>query len=75
MPSSRSRPRRQRSCPSAGVLASRTSAIFDLGYANPLMPYVVTQNDTARNGTDVRDNLQVFGGVRWRSPSTPLAAT
>ena len=48
------------------VLASRTSGGFDLAYANPLMAYIVTQNDTAREGADPRDNVVVFSGVRAR---------
>jgi hypothetical protein len=46
------------------LLSSRTTRGFDLAYANPLMAYIVTQNDTARIGSDTRDNLVVFGGVR-----------
>jgi hypothetical protein len=30
------------------------------------MAYVITQNDTAREGSDPRDNLVVFGGARVR---------
>ena len=48
------------------LLSSRTTFGFDLAYANPLMAYVVTQNDTSRQGTDPRDNLVVFGGARAR---------
>jgi hypothetical protein len=46
------------------VLASRTTRGFDLAYANPLMAYIITQNDTGRVGSDTRDNLVVFGGAR-----------
>lgn len=46
------------------VLASRTTRGFDLAYANPLMAYVIAQNDTGRVGSDPRDNLVVFGGAR-----------
>jgi hypothetical protein len=46
------------------LLASRTTRGFDLAYANPLMAYIITQNDTARIGSDTRDNLVVFGGAR-----------
>lgn len=46
------------------VLASRTTRGFDLAYANPLMAYIITQNDTGRVGADPRDNLIVFGGAR-----------
>ena len=48
------------------ILSSRTTAGFDLAYANPIMPYLITQNDSARTGTEGRDNLVVFGGVRAR---------
>ena len=46
------------------ALVSRTNSVFDLGYANPLMPYVFTQNDSARAGARGRDNLTVFGSTR-----------
>jgi len=46
------------------LLSSRTTAGLDLAYANPLMAYIVTQNDTGRIGSDTRDNLVVFGGAR-----------
>ena len=46
------------------LVASRTTRGFDLAYANPLMPLIVTQNDTARLETDRRDNLVIFGGAR-----------
>jgi hypothetical protein len=45
-------------------MSSRTTRGFDLAYANPLMAYIVTQNDTGRVGADPRDNLVVFGGAR-----------
>jgi len=48
------------------ILSSRTTFGFDLAYANPAMPYVITQNDTGRTGTEGRDNLVAFGGVRAR---------
>ncbi len=48
------------------VLASRTTSGFDLAYANPLMAYIVAQNDTGRIASDTRDNLVVFGAVRAR---------
>lgn len=44
---------------------SRGGTILDLAYANPLMPYVVTQNDSLRQ-TDRRDNLGAFGATRLR---------
>lgn len=46
------------------ILSSRTTGGFDLAYANPLMAYIVAQNDTGRVGSDQRDNLVVFGGAR-----------
>jgi hypothetical protein len=46
------------------MLSSRTTRGFDLAYANPLAPFIVTQNDTGRVGSDVHDNLVVFGGAR-----------
>jgi len=46
------------------LLSSRTTRGFDLAYANPVMAYIVTQNDTGRIGSDTRDNLVVFGGAR-----------
>ena len=46
------------------ILTSRTTRGFDLAYANPLAPYIITQNDTSRVGSDPRDNLVVFGGAR-----------
>ena len=47
------------------ALLSRGGTIIDLAYVNPLMPYVVTQNDSTR-GTDARDNLGAFGAARFR---------
>ena len=55
------------------ALLARTNTIFDLSYANPLMPYLFTQNDTARTGTEARDNLQVFGATRF--PLGPARVT
>jgi hypothetical protein len=46
------------------MLTSRTTRGFDLAYANPLVPYIIAQNDTGRVGADPRDNLVVFGGAR-----------
>ncbi|HET7449926.1 MAG TPA: hypothetical protein VFJ78_04965 [Gaiellaceae bacterium] len=55
------------------ALLARTNTIFDLAYANPLMPYVFTQNDTSRAGTEARDNLQVFAATRF--PLGPARVT
>ncbi len=54
------------------ILLSRGSRTIELGYANPLMPYVLTQNDAGREGGEVRDNLVVFGSVRTRFGRTQL---
>ena len=51
---------------------SRGGTIIDLAYANPLMPYVVTQNDSAR-ATDRRDNLGAFGATRLRFGAITLS--
>jgi len=48
------------------LLSSRTTGGFDLAYANPLMAFLITQNDSARTGSDTRDNIVVFGGARAR---------
>jgi hypothetical protein len=56
------------------VLASRTTRGFDLAYANPLMAYIIAQNDTGRVGSDTRDNLVVFGGARIRVGRGQLGA-
>jgi hypothetical protein len=56
------------------LLSSRTTRGFDLAYANPLMAYIITQNDTARIGSDTRDNLLVFGGARARIASGHVGA-
>ncbi|HUQ82030.1 MAG TPA: capsule assembly Wzi family protein [Gemmatimonadaceae bacterium] len=46
------------------LLSARTTRGFDLAYANPVIAYIVAQNDTGRVGSDTRDNLIVFGGAR-----------
>ena len=48
------------------IQTSRTTGGFDLAYANPVMPYIIAQNDTARVGSDTRDNLVLFGAARAR---------
>src|SRR5687768_7653595 len=48
------------------VLLSRGSRTLELGYANPLMPYILTQNDASADGNQVRDNLVVFASGRLR---------
>jgi hypothetical protein len=54
------------------AILARGTRTLDLAYANPLMAYVVTQNDTARSGPD--DNLQLFGAMRARSGGSALEA-
>jgi hypothetical protein len=44
------------------AVLARGTRTLDLAYANPLMAYVVTQNDTSRSGPD--ENLQIFGALR-----------
>jgi hypothetical protein len=46
------------------VLLSRGSRTLELGYANPLMPFIVTQHDAGTDG--VRDNLTAFVAARGR---------
>ncbi|MFL5561143.1 MAG: hypothetical protein ACJ79K_06690 [Gemmatimonadaceae bacterium] len=54
------------------AILARGTRTLDLAYANPLMAYVVTQNDTARTGPD--DNLQVFGALRAQSGGSAVQA-
>lgn len=54
------------------ALLSRGSRTLDLAYVNPLMVYVVTQNDTGRMGEEARDNLALFGAARLRRGGTLL---
>jgi hypothetical protein len=56
------------------VLLSRGSRTIELGYANPLMPYVFTQNDAAIGGNQVRDNLGVFVAGRTRAGRSMFTA-
>ena len=46
------------------VVLSRGSRTIEFGYANPLMPYVLTQHDAGTEGSEVRDNLGIFIGFR-----------
>lgn len=48
------------------MLFTRRGLPLDFAYYNPLVPYVVAQNDTARAGAEGRDNVLLFGGVRGR---------
>ena len=52
------------------ALLSRGSRSLDGAYLNPLMIYVVTQNDTGRESN--RDNLTTFGAARVRVGPTTL---
>ena len=56
------------------ALLARGARTIDLAYMNPLMMYVVTQNDTSRSGADANDNLQVFGALHVRSGGSQLFA-
>ena len=49
------------------ALLSRGSRAVDVAYLNPLMVYVVTQNDSGRAGEDNRDNLTIFGAARFQA--------
>ena len=51
-------------------LLTRESAGMDLAYANPLMIYLVTENDASRAEVDDRNNLTVFGAARARLGGT-----
>ena len=48
------------------MLFTRRGAPIDLAYYDPLIPYIVSQNDSARTGAEARDNLLLFGGLRGR---------
>ena len=51
------------------AVLSRGSRTLDAAYLNPLMLYIVTQNDTGRESN--RDNLTAFGAARVRvGPAT-----
>jgi hypothetical protein len=54
------------------ILLSRGSRTLELGYANPLMPYVLTQHDAGTEGGEVRDNLVVYAGIRTRAGRAQL---
>ncbi len=49
------------------VVLARGTRTIELAYANPLMPFVITQNDSARYGADGDDNLQIFASLTARS--------
>jgi hypothetical protein len=55
------------------ILLSRGTRTLELGYANPLMPYILTQHDAGSEGNEVRDNLGGFLSVRTRLGGTQLA--
>ena len=54
------------------VLLSRGSRTLDLGYANPLMPFIVTQNDAGRQGSETRDNIAAFVSARGQLGRTQV---
>lgn len=54
------------------ALLARGARTIDMAYLNPLVPYVITQNDTSRVGADANDNLQIFGGLHLRSSLSQL---
>ena len=56
------------------ALLARGARTIDLAYANPLIFYVVTQNDSSRVGADANDNLQAFGALRLRTGGSQLFA-
>lgn len=49
------------------ALLARGLRVIDLAYVNPMMPYIVTQNDTSFTGRDQHDNLTTFGALRLRA--------
>lgn len=56
------------------ALLGRGAPGIDLAYVNPLMIYLVNQNDTARvSGGDARDNLTIFGAFRVQTGAASLA--
>ncbi|MFN2400322.1 MAG: capsule assembly Wzi family protein [Gemmatimonadaceae bacterium] len=47
------------------ALLTRRGSGFDLAFANPLMPFVVTEHDSTRSGAGAdENNLTAFGAVR-----------
>ena len=46
------------------ILISRRSRGEGITYANPLIPYIVAQNDTGLTAVAPRDNLMLFGSAR-----------
>ena len=54
------------------AILARGTRTLDLAYANPLMAYVVTQNDTSRSGPD--ENLQLFGAFRAHKAGSAVQA-
>jgi hypothetical protein len=54
------------------ILISRGSRTLEFGYANPLMPYILTQNDADRDGSSARDNLLLFASATGRAGSARL---
>ena len=54
------------------AILARGTRTLDLAYANPLMAYVVVQNDTATSGPD--QNLQIFGALRAHAGASAVQA-
>jgi hypothetical protein len=48
------------------MLFTRRGAPLDFAYYNPAIPYIVAQADSGRMGSEGRDNVLLFGGVRGR---------
>lgn len=46
------------------VLLSRRGGGFDFSFANPLMPFLVTEHDESREGDAVGNNIIAFGAAR-----------
>lgn len=56
------------------VLLNRRGPAPDLAYANPLMPYILTEHDTARASEGNENNLVVFGAARLSLGRTTVEA-
>jgi len=54
------------------AILARGTRTIELAYANPLMPVVITQNDTSRSGADQNDNLQLFAALVARAGGSRL---
>lgn len=56
------------------ALLSRTSPVLDLAYANPLMAYLVTQDDRSIQETERQDNILIFVSATARIAGGALDA-